>query len=58
MSYMPVPVYKAIVALVGKEAAGVWWTKPNKAFDNKTPEAMYAENPSVVATYLLDYLQK
>lgn len=33
-----------------------WWVSPNKAFDNKTPEVVFDEDASRVATYLWSHL--
>ena len=47
-----------IIALVGKDLAFEWWLSKNKAFDDKTPEAMYQEDPNRVYNYLMDYTAK
>ena len=47
-----------VIALVGKELAPKWWLSKNKAFDGKTPEAMYQEDPNRVYEYLMDYANK
>ena len=47
-----------IVALVGQDLAPEWWLSKNHAFDGKTPEAMYQEDPNRVYDYLMDYADK
>lgn len=42
-----------VVAMLGKELADKWWTGPNKAFGDDTPEQMYSVAPSAVYAYLM-----
>jgi len=42
-----------ITAMVGKELAEKWWTRPNKAFGGDTPEQIYSVAPSAVYAYLM-----
>jgi len=52
--YIPVPVYKAIKALVGSHELTIkWWNSPNKAFDLLTPQQMYTQDPNRLASYIL-----
>lgn len=44
---------KVVIALVGVELAPKWWDSPNKAFEGKTPNEIYEENPKKVKNYLL-----
>lgn len=44
-----------VVALVGKEMAVDWWNSRNKAFGDKTAEAMFLEDPEMVYNYLMDF---
>lgn len=41
-----------VIALVGKEAAPLWWNSPNKAFDNRLPSVV---SPQEVYTYLMGH---
>ena len=55
--YIPVPVYKAIMALTGShENVQIWWSSPNRAFDMKTPAQMYLEDPRRLADYIMQAL--
>ena len=47
-----------VVALVGKEMAPKWWQSANKAFDGKTAEVMFQEDPEAVYNYLMDHANK
>ena len=42
-----------VITIVGKAMASTWWNSPNKAFDEKTPEAQFAESSDTVYTYLM-----
>jgi hypothetical protein len=42
-----------IISLVGTEAAPSWWKSPNKAFDGKTPDEMFAIDPEQVYSYVV-----
>lgn len=42
-----------VVAMVGGELALKWWESANRAFEGKTPQEMWDENPSRVYTYLM-----
>lgn len=44
---------KLIGALVGKENVNMWWSSPNKAFDNSTPAEVFSEDPKSVYEYLI-----
>jgi hypothetical protein len=41
-----------IEALVGEEFSERWWSSPNRAFDNRTPNEQWALAPEVVFDYL------
>ena len=47
-----------VIALVGKELAPKWWQSTNNAFDGKTPEVMFQEDPNAVYDYLLNHASK
>ena len=47
-----------VISLVGKDLAPEWWQSKNYAFDGKTPEAMFIEDPEAVYYYLMDYANK
>jgi hypothetical protein len=44
-----------VTSLVGKKHTHAWWNGRNKAFDNKTPEEMWTEEPYRVYEYLMHY---
>ena len=46
-----------VISLVGKKHAHAWWNGRNKAFDNKTPEEMWTEEPYRVYEYLMHYAE-
>jgi hypothetical protein len=41
-----------VEALVGVEFSEQWWSSPNRAFDNRTPDEQWALAPEVVFDYL------
>jgi hypothetical protein len=42
-----------LVAMLGKkELVNLWWTSPNKAFGNNTPNFAYDQSPTEVLGYL------
>lgn len=44
-----------VIAMVGKEAASLWWSSKNKAFDMKTPTEAWLEEPERVYRYLMNH---
>ena len=42
-----------VIAMVGREMAEKWWSGPNKAFCDDTPEQIYSVAPSAVYAYLM-----
>jgi hypothetical protein len=40
-------------SMVGENLADRWWLTENKAFDNKTPDVAFEEDPIKVYSYLL-----
>lgn len=47
-----------VISLVGKELAPKWWQSENNAFDGKTPEVMFQQDPEAVYNYLMDHANK
>ena len=47
-----------VMSLVGKDLAPEWWQSKNHAFDGRTPEAMFQQDPNTVYDYLMDYANK
>lgn len=43
-------------ALVGEALVEQWWQSPNKAFEDKTPNAQWDDDPNVVFQYLLNQI--
>lgn len=44
-----------ITAMVGKDLVDQWWTSPNRAFDNTTPNEQWIKDPDSVYTYLMQH---
>lgn len=42
-----------ILSMLGAEVAPKWWKSPNKAFDGKTPDEMFANDPERVYSYVI-----
>lgn len=42
-----------VIAMVGAELAPRWWTSPNRAFCDDTPEQIYSVAPRAVYAYLM-----
>lgn len=42
-----------LIAMLGKNLAPQWWHSRNKAFDGKTPEEHWKENPKDVYDYVM-----
>ena len=55
--YISPSIKQALEAMLGSGLVDDWWTSANKAFDMKTPQQMYLEDPSRVKQYLLKHLQ-
>lgn len=45
-----------LYSLVGEKYADVWWGSPNKAFNMRTPAAVWLEDPEKVYNYLLNHV--
>ena len=44
-----------VEALVGREFSEQWWSSPNRAFDNRTPDEQWALESEVVSDYLFGH---
>jgi hypothetical protein len=59
--YMTVTQYRnllnrLVIALVGPQASAWWWTSPNKAFEDRTPESLMNETEwTRVRDYLMNH---
>jgi hypothetical protein len=42
-----------VVGLVGADHVAAWWASPNRAFDDRTPEAQWAQGSDQVINYLM-----
>ena len=42
-----------LVVMIGKDLVEHWWGNPNKAFDLRTPAAVWAEDYHKVYNYLM-----
>jgi hypothetical protein len=40
-------------SMVGENLADAWWQQPNKAFEGKTPDSVFEEDPIKIYTYLV-----
>lgn len=46
-----------LVAIVGQQAAQVWWNSPNYQFNLETPHVVFGHNPGLVYDYLMKHSQ-
>jgi hypothetical protein len=46
---------KLVQALVGANMAEAWWSSPNQAFDNRTPEQQWTLGSDTVVNYLMHH---
>jgi hypothetical protein len=44
-----------VASLVGPNQVEVWWASPNRAFDDRTPEAQWAQGSDRVVNYLMHH---
>jgi hypothetical protein len=44
-----------IESMVGPDLVAAWWTSPNQAFDDRTPEAQWVEGSDRVINYLMHH---
>ena len=47
-----------ITAMLGEHWVDAWWSKSNKAFDNKSPADMWTEDYHRVYEYLMSVASK
>lgn len=47
---------KVVIALVGEQNADIWWHSPNKAFGDKHPIDVLAEDHTKISDYLYSHL--
>ena len=51
-----VAINTALLALIGDpKLVDLWWTSPNRAFEDKTPHAVFQTDPQQVCDYILMY---
>ena len=47
-----------LAAMLGNnKLVQTWWSSPNKAFANKTPNAVFESNPDTVYKYLTSHME-
>lgn len=47
-------INRFLFAMLGSsELVTQWWSSPNRAFDKKTPEEVYAVDPDKVLSYVI-----
>jgi hypothetical protein len=47
---------KMLLSLLGSETLiELWWLSPNKAFDGRTPENVFKEDPNSVIEYIYQF---
>jgi hypothetical protein len=44
-----------VASMVGPNLAESWWTSPNRAFDDRTPEAQWQSGSDAVVNYLMHH---
>jgi hypothetical protein len=44
-----------VESMVGPDHVSAWWTSPNRAFDDRTPEAQWAAGSDSVINYLMHH---
>jgi len=44
-----------VASLVGHDHVEAWWTSPNRAFDDRTPEAQWQSGSDAVVNYLMHH---
>lgn len=44
-----------VESMVGPDLVSAWWTGPNLAFDNRTPEQQWALGSDAVVNYLMHH---
>jgi hypothetical protein len=44
-----------VASMVGPNQVESWWTSPNQAFDDRTPEAQWQSGSDAVVNYLMHH---
>jgi len=44
-----------VTSMVGPNMADAWWASPNRAFDDRTPEAQWQSGSDAVVNYLMHH---
>ena len=44
-----------VIGLVGEENSTLWWSSPNKAFQNRTPDEQWEKGSDQVINYLMHH---
>jgi hypothetical protein len=44
-----------VASMVGPNQVESWWASPNRAFDDRTPEAQWATGSDAVVNYLMHH---
>ena len=44
-----------VASMVGAEHVATWWSSPNQAFGNRTPEDQWAAGSDAVVNYLMHH---
>ena len=44
-----------VASMVGPNQVESWWTSPNRAFGNRTPEAQWQSGSDAVVNYLMHH---
>ncbi len=44
-----------VASLVGPDHVDAWWTSPNRAFEDRTPEAQWEAGSDRVVNYLMHH---
>jgi hypothetical protein len=44
-----------VAGMVGEQLVADWWASPNRAFDDRTPEAQWSEGSDRVVNYLMHH---
>ena len=44
-----------VASMVGPNQVATWWASPNRAFDDRTPEAQWQSGSDAVVNYLMHH---
>ena len=44
-----------VASMVGPNQVDAWWASPNRAFDDRTPEAQWQSGSDAVVNYLMHH---